>query len=501
MEALRRKNVQFEILKALEHKSGYATVDDLIQATGLDHSAIMKGIMVLKLNSLVETSEQRRSLFQLTEEGHRYMKDGVPERRLIEAVLSLGGEALVEKVKEASAIPPETTNIALGWVVKKSWGELQKRGKTLSLKAKIHPPQGVDELLLKQLGEKGALSSGELAPNQLEAARELRRRKLIIEKPLTVRTIRLTDAGLEQLQRGIKPEGEVTTLTSELIISGRWRDVKLCKYDVTAKPHPLYPGKKHFYLEFLDEVRRILLSLGFTEAKGPYVEMELWNFDALFQPQDHPAREIHDSYQLKSPSKGKIYDKPLAERIKRTHENGWTTGSLGWRYHWDIEKAKRLILRSQTTSVSVRYLSTHKKPPVKMFCLSKVFRPDVLDSKHAMEFNQLEGIVMDEKLTFRHLLGFLSEISKALELGKVIFRPGYFPFTEPSVESFVKHPQIGWMEFVGAGMFRPEVTQPLGVKYPVAAWGIGIDRLAMACLSIDDIRELHSHRLDYIRRR
>ena len=224
-----------------------------------------------------------------------------------------------------------------------------------------------------------------------------------------------------------------------------------------------------------------------------------WNFDVLFQPQDHPAREIHDSYQIKNPRYGFLKDKRLVEKVKKTHEYGWITGSKGWGYRWDADIARRLVMRSQTTAVSARFLSKHKKPPIKMFCVSRVFRPDVLDAKHAMEFYHCEGIVVDENLTFKHLLGMLSEIVKALDIGKVEFKPGYFPFTEPSVEAFVYHPKIGWMEAAGEGLFRPEVTRPLGVKYPVLAWGIGVDRLAMVKLGVDDIRELHSRRLDFLR--
>ena len=147
----------------------------------------------------------------------------------------------------------------------------------------------------------------------------------------------------------------------------------------------------------------------------------------------------------------------------------------------------------------MRYLASHKTPPIKMFCLSKVFRPDFLDAKHSMEFTQLEGIVGDKGINLRHLLGLLERFASIMNLGKVRFKPGYFPFTEPSVESFVKHPSLGWIEFVGAGMFRPEVLKPLGIDFPVIAWGMGFDRLAMIALGIDDIRDLHSRRLELLR--
>jgi phenylalanyl-tRNA synthetase alpha chain len=167
--------------------------------------------------------------------------------------------------------------------------------------------------------------------------------------------------------------------------------------------------------------------MGFVEQDGPLVETEFWNFDVLFQAQDHPAREIHGSFRVKEPSQGRLEDEGLVERVKRTHEDGWTTGSRGWRYRWSREVAKRLVLRTQTTAVSMRYLASHPSPGVRMFCLSRVFRPDVLDAKHSMEFMQLEGIYGDHGVTLRHLLGIIEELASNLKLGDVKFKPWVLP--------------------------------------------------------------------------
>jgi len=495
------RKLEFEVLKALEEAKGQAEVGELVKSSGLDHSAVMRGILALQRSKLIQTFEMKKSMLRPTDEGKTYGEKGLPEKRLTETAVSLGGVASVDEVANTAGFPPEMMKIALGWAVKKGWCEILKQKERVALRVKKPPGELRDEQLLQLVSEKGEISSENLTDQQIETSKELKSRKLLSEKIFITRIVKLTNAGLEHLRKGEKPEAEVTALTGELLTSGKWRGVKFREYDVTATPPPLYPGKKNFYMEFLEDVRRTFLSLGFEEAEGPYVEMEFWNFDALFQPQDHPAREIHDIYILKRPRKGTIQDETLARRIKQTHEDGWTTGSQGWHYEWSADVARRLILRSHTTAVSVRHLFHHKKPPVKMFCISKVFRPDVLDATHAMEFSMCEGILMDSELTFRHMLGVLSEVAEALELGKVIFRTGYFPFTEPSVESFVEHPKLGWMEWAGAGMFRPEVIKPLGVKHPVLAWGIGIDRLAMAKMGIDDIRELHSRRLDFIRER
>lgn len=494
-----RKNPRFEVLKTLAELNGQGAVDEVGERSGLDHSAVMRAVLTLKAENLVEMAEQPASLFSATEEGRTDVAGGLPERRLAKALIELGGFAPLKAAAERAGLTDQQANIALGWLVKKGWCRLEREGNSVAVRALDIPPETSEESLLRLVVERGQITSTDLSAEQLEVSHALRRRKLLEEKPAVRRVVKLTEAGWAQAKEGARSEAEVTALTSELITSGRWREVKLREYDVTAAPPPVYPGRKHFYLEFLEEVRRLLVSMGFEEAEGPYVETEFWNFDVLFQAQDHPAREIHDSYLLAAPSQGLLPEVALVDKVRRVHEDGWNTGSLGWRYKWSGDTARRLILRTQTTAVSARHLHRHKEPPIKMFCLSKVFRPDVLDAKHSMEFSQCEGIVMDRGLNFRHLLGFLEEFAEALGLGEVVFRPGYFPFTEPSVESFVKHPSLGWVEFVGAGMFRPEMLKPLGIKYPVLAWGIGIDRLAMTRLGIDDIRELYTRRLDLLR--
>ena len=500
------EKVGYEILKFIKERNMETTVKDICETLGLDHSTVMRNVLSLEQKGFIQTFELKEASYRLTDEGKTYALEGLPERKVVETVLMLGGEATLEDIVKHSNLPEKLVNIAFGWIVKKGWGQILREDETVKVKVLSKPEEEKDEKLLRRILFEEEVNTKNLSQEELNIINELKRRRLVLEKVFVDRIIRLTETGLAQLEKEeeIIPKfeiEEITALTSELIVSGRWRQVKFKEYDVTATPPVVYPGKKHFYLEFLDELKRILVSMGFEEADGPYVELELWNFDVLFQPQNHPAREIHDSYQIKNPRYGVLKDKKLVEKVKKTHEKGWVTGSRGWGYRWNAEIAKRLVMRSQTTAVSARFLSEHKKPPIKMFCVSRVFRPDVLDAKHAMEFYHCEGIVVDKNLTFKHLLGMLSEIAKALGIGRVEFKPGYFPFTEPSVEAFVYHPKIGWMEAAGAGMFRPEVTRPLGVKYPVLAWGIGVDRLAMVKLGVDDIRELHSKRLDFLRER
>ncbi|MEM1538452.1 MAG: phenylalanine--tRNA ligase subunit alpha [Candidatus Nezhaarchaeales archaeon] len=487
---------EFELLKALKRLGGVYSAEHLADILKVDKSSLMSLAASLASRGLVKVSRIKEEFVKLTEEGLLYAKGLLPERLLYNALKRLGGTAPLNTVANELKITSTLLNIALSWAKRKGWIELKKIEGLVYLSIKSEAFTTPDEELLKLIYEKERINVSSL--KAVDPLNILKTRNLVSVSTVFKNVIELTSLG-SSLADQVPAEEEVSALTSDLIRSGVWKYLKLKPYDVKAQPPSLLPGRKHVYLEFLDDVRRILIGMGFEEATGPYVELEFWNFDILFQPQDHPAREIHGSYILKDPPYGDVEDKEVLHRVRRIHEDGWTTSSKGWGYAWNEEIAKRLVLRTQTTAVSMRYLYEHRLPPVKMFCLSKVFRPDVLDAKHSMEFTQLEGIVGDRGINLRHLLGILKSLAESLGLKKLKFKPGYFPFTEPSVEGFVYHPKLGWVEFVGAGMFRPEVLKALEVDFPVIAWGIGIERLAMAALGINDIRMLYSKDLNFLR--
>lgn len=484
------------------HKMGrQVEMMEIVRESKLPDSTVMRAILSLVEKGLLKLSQTKETYIELNDEGAEYAENGVPERRALKALLELGGEAAQEEVLRRAKIPAEKGGITLGWLNSKGWAATQRRGQAIVLKATGTRPKGSDEKLIEMLSEKGRIKTDSLPGEGQKELRTLIHRNLIKTTKPSLKRVELTENGLRTVQTQTGPAREVNILTPEMIRTGSWREVKLRKYRVEIEPRKIHPNKKHVYIEFLEEARRILIGMGFEEAQGPHVETEFWNFDSLFQAQDHPAREVHDSYQLKYPDyKVELGIDEIVEGVKRTHEDGWTTGSRGWDYSWSLDTARRFVLRTQTTAVSMRYLATHKTPPVKMFCISQVFRPDVIDAKHlGAGFNQCEGIAGDKGMNFKHLLGILETFTKAFGLKAIKFKPGYFPFTEPSVEGFCLHPRLGWMECVGAGMFRPEVLKPFGIDFPVIAWGIGIDRIAMTSLGIDDIRLLYANDLEFLR--
>ncbi|HLC38201.1 MAG TPA: phenylalanine--tRNA ligase subunit alpha [Candidatus Norongarragalinales archaeon] len=479
---------------SLEKKS----VEELSRVSGIPVSSIMSVLQSLKEAGFVTTTVEVKRAFGLSQEGLDALKSGLPEKRLVSALkpkTPFGIRDLEESLRSKPAalggLKEGEFAIALQWAKKLSLATIQQ-GQLVLISQEDSP----HDSLLKKIG--GGVEESSLNERENAVLFELEKRRLVEKKILKKTFIQATREGLKALTQ--EREGVITQLNPQLLKSGEWRGKKFASYDLTTLVAPVSAGKKHAYKQLLLEIKQKLVGMGFAEAHGPLVELEFWNMDALFMAQDHPAREIHDVFQVQDPAKGEILDKKLLEGVRKAHEKG-LAGSKGWRYNWDPEISARLVLRSHTTPVSARNLAKGLKPPQRIFCIGRVFRPDEIDWKHFIEFNQCEGIVVDESMSFRELLGYLKEF--ALEVfgaKEVKFCPSYFPFTEPSVEMYAKIPGKGWAEVGGAGMFRPEMLAALGVDVPVLAWGLGIDRLAMIKLGLKDIRDLFSQDLALLRK-
>jgi phenylalanyl-tRNA synthetase alpha chain len=486
-------------LAALEKLGGKASVEDIAEKSGLAHAAVMRAALTLLAGNLVKIHERKWHVATLNEEGENYAQYGLPERRLLRALFRLGGEANVDEAAREAGLSAGLVPFALGWLKRKNWGII--KGEKCLLTVKAEPPLGVDERLLATIFEKRSITVDDLSQEFKEALNVLKKRKLVELEEKAHRELELTAKGWETVRKGLEIMEEVTQLTPELIISGRWRSVKLTRFDVEAPGPAVYPGKMHPLQQIIKRAREIFLEMGFTEIRGPLVETAFWNFDALFQPQDHPAREMMDTFYLANPRAGKLPAKKLVEAVAKTHEDGWITGSKGWRYKWSWEEAKRLVLRTHTTAETIKYLATHKKPPIKVFSVDRVYRNEQVTYKHLAEFHQIEGIVVDKKVTLRDLMGTLKTFYMKFGLEKIEFWPSYFPYTEPSAQAVAYHPKLKrWIELCGMGMFRPEVLAPMGIKCPVLAWGGGLERLAMIELGLDDIRMLYANNVGWLRR-
>jgi phenylalanyl-tRNA synthetase alpha chain len=419
--------------------------------------------------AIVERIVEKEFLY--TDEGKVYAKNGLPETQLLRFILP--GTTLTDLQKH------ETFRIG--------FGQLRKKGLVKVEGSSVVKTPGAstdaDETALKNPSASD--------PN----TKELIRRGILQESETVQYTIGITPKGLALARQGIDLRDEIGTLTRDQIISGEWKNVNLRRYDVTKLPKKAYPGKIHPYQRIIAEMREILLEMGFEELYGGIVQQSFWNFDALFQPQDHPAREMQDTFYLRETL-------PLPkgyEKVKAMHESGGNTSSTGWGGVWKEEKAEQCVLRTHTTSVSIQHLAKNPNPPVKAFCIGRVYRRETIDTTHLAEFEQLEGIVMDENVTFGNLLGILREFYHRMGFEGVRFKPSYYPYTEPSLDAEVYIDGIGWIEMGGAGVFREEVTAPLGINYPVLAWGLGVSRIAMIRLGLKDLRYLHRSDVAFLR--
>jgi len=482
-----------------------ADITEIEKRTGLEHAAVMRASLGLAQKDLIRISGAMQPFATITEEGRAYAAEGLPERRMLDALAKHGSET-VDVVANRAGLTREQAQISLGWLRRKGWADFIKRnGQTVLAITKAGEEalsqRLADEQLLGKLAEVEGIAVDEL-PSDLKAALStLKERGLVSVERKIRRRLTLTDLGNQALALGFGLVEEISQLTHDLLVTGRWREVRFRRYDVTAPGAPIYPGKVHPQQQIIDELREILLEMGFVEIKSNLVESEFWNFDALFQAQDHPAREIHASLSLSKPSQAKLPSPKLLKRVIAAHERG-VAGSRGWGYKFNPDISRRPVMCSQTTAATVRYLASRPEPPVKVFCIERVYRHDKIDYKHLAEFYQVEGIVMNPSLTLRDMLGYLKQILIKIGMPKVRFRPGFFPYTEPSAEADAYHPEKGeWLEVLGAGMFRPELLRPIGIRYPVLAWGIGFGRLAMIRLGIEDIRDLYNNDLEWLKGR
>jgi phenylalanyl-tRNA synthetase alpha chain len=444
----------------------------------------------------IQVTKSVEESVSLTQEGRKYAQEGLPERALLSAIGS--GKAMSE-LKDPSL------KIGLGWLRKKGWATIQAG----ELKPTGSASKGKDEEILVDLLA-GAKSSADLDKKGLA---DLRGRGLVTSSKSKEWRYEITETGRSFVESSKKYVEASTKLrydqisylpkvTSEAIKNGEWdgkyvtidgNQYEVRPYDVTLAADKIIPGKKHPYQRLIDFMREIMLEMGFVEIKGQIVQSSFWNFDALFQPQDHPAREMQDTFYLDSQA-----DIPDYSRVKEMHECGGS-GSAGWGGCWKPEVARQEVLRTHTTGVTIKYLAEHLEPPVKAFGIDRVYRREAIDATHTPEFEQLEGIVMDRDVTFSHLLGILKEFYAKMGFEEVRFRPGYFPYTEPSVEPEVFIDGLGWVELGGAGVFRKEVTAPFGIEHPVLAWGLGVSRVAMLKLGLKDLRLLYQSDIEWLR--
>lgn len=472
--------IERKALSALAENKDFLSEEEISAKAGINIDSARRAAAWLAEKKLAEIKEEKKSGLILTALGKEALVKGLPEKRMLQALSKKNSASFSEIMKSASLNQAEF-NSALGQNRKKAFVSVSKKGAESAIELtnvgkEFLNKEMPEEKMLKKISEKKALSAEEHGIHS-----ELVKRNLLQQQEESRRKFKANESGLKALD-ALKKSGEKR------------------EFVLDAEVRPFFIGKKQPYVQFLNSIRRKLTELGFKEMDSPLVVQEFYNFDVLFQPQNHPARTWSDTYQLLKPKTGKLPHKKIVEAVKAAHETGGVSASSGWRYSWLEEIAERMMPAAHGTAHSARQLIKGVEVPGKYFAIARCFRPDVMDATHLIEFNQTEGFIVGENLNFRHLLGTLEQFAKEIAGAKEVrFYPDYYPFTEPSVQISAKHPQLGWIELGGAGMFRPEMLENLGIKGQAIAWGIGIDRLAMFKLGIKDIRNLFSDDLGWLR--
>ena len=335
----------------------------------------------------------------------------------------------------------------------------------------------------------------EIEGNMLEHFKN--RREFIELVYVTHRTWSLTKTGAKIDAASLVETTTINEITPELLQSDEWKNAEFRAFDVTLESNTPRTGRSHPMQSLIERIRHIFLEMGFSELVEDYVQTAGWNMDALFIPQDHPAREMQDTFYLENPQS---IDLPsdLMQTWSEIHQSGGKTGSTGWGGDFSTETSQKGLLRTHTTVNTIQYLAENPEQACRMFTVDRVFRKEAIDRTHLPEFHQIEGIIMEEGANLQMLVTTLKTFYAKMGYPEVRVRPAYFPYTEPSLEIEVKW-RGKWLELGGAGIFRPEVTEPLGIKHPVLAWGMGLERLAMLVLGLDDIRQLYISDLEWLR--
>jgi len=486
--------IERKILPYLEEKN----IDEICKKSNLDKTSVLRALGYLQKKNIVNLLFKEKKIVEIGINGSLYRSKGLPERRLLN-LLDKKRIISLQEAQKQSKLSNDEFKASIGALKKKALIELKNEKIVFNANREEISKKTLEESFLEIL----PVEYDSLSQEQLHALKLLQNRKDIIqirEKKST--KIEITDLGKKLIDSKIKDQNLIEQINSETLKKDSlWKGKKFRRYDVLFPVPEIYGGKRHFVNQSVDYARRIWMDMGFKEMFGDLIVSSFWNFDTLFTAQDHPVRDMQDTFFINK--KAELSDKKLVKEIKESHEKG-VGGSKGWGSLWKEEEAKKLVLRTHTTCLSSQTLKKLKSEdlPAKFFALGKCFRNETVDWSHGFEFNQTEGIVVDKNANFRHLLGYLKQFFKKMGFDKIRMRPAYFPYTEPSVEIDIWNPEKKtWLELGGAGIFRPEVTIPLlGENIPVLAWGPGFDRILMDYYNIKDLRELYKNDITKLRK-
>ncbi|MBC8437954.1 MAG: phenylalanine--tRNA ligase subunit alpha, partial [Euryarchaeota archaeon] len=447
-------------------------------------------------SGLLTQTENRTNFWRLAATGQEAAENGLLEERIWGWLSAQTGEVGMKELQSAGVVEKREAGAGIGLL--KDLGIQLERGNFVvpSTIGAITATLELRTQFIAQLatGGENGIGESDLDTSMVDYFRS--RKGIIASSEEVSRTWTLTSSGRAMPESELEERLIIADITPELLQGEEWRNADFKPYDVARDAPIPTVGKSHPMQALIERIRAIFLEMGFTEIEGDYITTAGWNMDALFIPQDHPAREMQDTFYLDNPKSIDIPESRI-QQWADVHEHGGETGSRGWGGEFSSEIAQKGMLRTHTTVNTVAHLAEHPNEPCRVFGIGRVFRKESIDRTHLPEFHQIEGIIMEPGASLPMLVTTLKEFYAKMGYSEVRVRPAYFPYTEPSLEIEVKW-RGEWLELGGAGIFRPEVTEPLGLKWPVCAWGMGLERLAMLVLGLDDIRQLYISDLEWL---
>jgi len=490
-------DVESTILTALASGSDATIPDSFTFATtsNLDHNSIVGTCKSLQTDAYVTLTERSTQFYVLGKEAESIVKDGSQEIRVLSALIAAGTDGLGMPELQSS-VGKDVCKIGMGNCLKNKWAKKDKASGKLIAAVTELPTDDVKEQLVALKSAASEEENTKCVDDKAAAA--LKRRKLI---SLITRKSYTICRGPSYAPQRVKKAAD---LTKEMLESGKWKDTQFKEYNFQTLGESVGGGYLHPLMKVRAEFRKILMEMGFEEMPtNKWVESSFWNFDSLFQPQSHPARDAHDTFFIKEPAETISVPEEYYERVKNMHEKGGN-GSIGYRTVFERKEAMKNLLRTHTTAVSSQMLyKLANQPggfkPARYFSIDRVFRNESMDATHLCEFHQVEGLVADYNLSLGDLIGTVETFFHKIGIKRLRFKPAFNPYTEPSMEVFGYHPGLKkWTELGNSGMFRPEMLAPMGLPKDVRviAWGLALERPTMIMYNINNIRTLFGHKVD-----
>lgn len=501
-------DLTLDILERLENTDPLHTEDAYPE---VPQAQLKAALDRLASRAMLEYDTNDAERVVLTAEGQQIADEGSHEYKVWEAVKAAGKLG----VKDPSLATPNA-KVGLGNAMKLKW--VKKDGDALvSLQESVRDQT---REVLQFAAQAGSFPDA-------KQQKEFQKRKLVTTKKVITYSVRKGPRWAKEIPV------EVTDLTAEMIEDGSWKTATFKPYNFKALGANQNAGTLHPLNKVREEFRKIFFNWDFIEMPtARFVDTGFWNFDALFVPQQHPARDLQDTFYVSDPAESglpgpdPIADaalnkmeadsrlfatgtseeaKPLdykkySEDVRAVHQEG-KFGSIGYRAPYAESETTRLVLRTHTTAVSTYCLHrlAANPRPARYFSIDRVFRNETVDATHLAEFHQIEGVIADYGLTLGGLQAFLGKFFEQLGITNLRFKPAYNPYTEPSMEVFGFHRGLNkWVEIGNSGMFRPEMLLPMGLPEDLRVYGFGLslERPTMIKYGVSNIRELLGHKVD-----